>query len=165
MGPVAQPVFKTGEVWQPQAGSVRLRGRSANQEPLGREECREGRGPQSGKPALVEETVPPLAHLDGQRKVLLALAALERLLELGGGIVRAARRRKNLRQIPAHETLDVERLVFLAQSHRLPRQLLGRVRLTACRVYPGGNLAPVVPAVRHLRKPRLLERLGALGER
>jgi hypothetical protein len=28
LGPVAQPVFKTGEVWQPQAGSVRLRRRS-----------------------------------------------------------------------------------------------------------------------------------------
>lgn len=28
MGPVAQLVFKTGEVWQPHAGSVRLRGRS-----------------------------------------------------------------------------------------------------------------------------------------
>ena len=27
-GPVAQPVFKTGEAWQPHAGSVRLRGRS-----------------------------------------------------------------------------------------------------------------------------------------
>ena len=32
MGPVAQPVFKTGEVWQPQAGSVRLRGRSVEPE-------------------------------------------------------------------------------------------------------------------------------------
>ena len=29
-GPVAQPVFKTGEVWQPHAGSVRLRGRSVD---------------------------------------------------------------------------------------------------------------------------------------
>ena len=28
MGPVPQPVFKTGEVVQPTAGSVRLRGRS-----------------------------------------------------------------------------------------------------------------------------------------
>ena len=33
MGPVAQPVFKTGEVWQPQAGSVRLRGRSVFLQP------------------------------------------------------------------------------------------------------------------------------------
>ena len=33
MGPVAQPVFKTGEVWQPQAGSVRLRRRSVSQKP------------------------------------------------------------------------------------------------------------------------------------
>jgi hypothetical protein len=33
MGPVAQPVFKTGEVWQPHAGSVRLRGRSVAQFP------------------------------------------------------------------------------------------------------------------------------------
>ena len=30
-GPVAQLVFKTGEVWQPHAGSVRLRGRSVTQ--------------------------------------------------------------------------------------------------------------------------------------
>ncbi len=35
MGPVAQPVFKTGEVWQPQAGSVRLRGRSAEPKTAG----------------------------------------------------------------------------------------------------------------------------------
>ena len=32
-GPVAQPVFKTGEVWQPHAGSVRLRGRSVRRDP------------------------------------------------------------------------------------------------------------------------------------
>ena len=32
-GPVAQPVFKTGEVWQPHAGSVRLRRRSVKPKP------------------------------------------------------------------------------------------------------------------------------------
>jgi len=31
MGPVAQPVFKIGEAWQPHAGSVRLRRRSVSQ--------------------------------------------------------------------------------------------------------------------------------------
>jgi len=35
MGPVPQPVFKTGEVVQPTAGSVRLRGRSASTLALG----------------------------------------------------------------------------------------------------------------------------------
>jgi hypothetical protein len=32
-GPVAQPVFKTGPVWQPHACSVRLRGRSVSRNP------------------------------------------------------------------------------------------------------------------------------------
>ena len=34
-GPVAQLVFKTGEVWQPHAGSVRLRGRSVQRKRAG----------------------------------------------------------------------------------------------------------------------------------
>jgi len=49
MGPVAQPVFKTGEVVQPTAGSVRLRRRSVTRSALGGEQRHDDSRSQHGE--------------------------------------------------------------------------------------------------------------------
>src|SRR5690349_811938 len=68
MGPVAQPVFKTGAAWQPHARSVRLRRRSVNTKPA----CRRRFGtrvrdafaewPYRMKPLRTAAFWPALAH-------------------------------------------------------------------------------------------------------
>ena len=82
--------------------------------------------------------------LCGQREVLLPQAAFERLVERSCSVVGAAGGRQNLREDPRESGLDVERVIALAQSHRLPCQPLGLGQLAPVRVHECQHLPPRV---------------------
>ncbi len=66
MGLVAQPVFKTGEAWQPHAGSVRLRGRSVPQNSAKQLGLCGAHDRMRGLPNLSRRSSPTL-HLDSDK--------------------------------------------------------------------------------------------------